>query len=33
METPIDMAGVLVHPGQWCYADVDGILVSDKKLT
>ena len=32
-ETPIDMAGVLVHPGQWCYADADGILVSDKKLT
>lgn len=28
----IDMAGVLVRPGEWCYADADGILISDRKL-
>ena len=28
----IDMAGVLVRPGNWCYADADGILISDQKL-
>jgi regulator of ribonuclease activity A len=28
----IDMAGVLVQPGEWCYADADGILVSQKPL-
>lgn len=28
----LDMAGVRVSPGQWCYGDSDGILVSDKKL-
>ena len=31
-DTPIDMAGVLVHQGEWCYADADGILVSAKVL-
>jgi regulator of ribonuclease activity A len=29
---PIDMAGVLIQPGDWCYADEDGILISDRKL-
>jgi regulator of ribonuclease activity A len=28
----LDMAGTRVSPGNWCYADADGILVSDKKL-
>lgn len=28
----IDIAGVRVAPGNWCYADSDGILVSDRKL-
>ena len=28
----IDMAGVRVSPGQWCYGDADGILVSDARL-
>ncbi len=32
-DIPIDMAGVLVRPGEWCYADADGILVSDRKLS
>lgn len=28
----IDMAGVLVRPGEWCFADPDGILICDKPL-
>lgn len=31
-ELVLDMAGVRVAAGQWCYADGDGILVSDQKL-
>ena len=31
-DIPVDMAGVVVRPGDWCYADADGILVSDNKL-
>ncbi len=31
-DLPIDMAGVLVRPGEWCVADPDGILVSDANL-
>jgi regulator of ribonuclease activity A len=31
-DLPIDMAGVMVRPGNWCYADPDGILISDQKL-
>lgn len=31
-DVPIDMAGVLVQPGEWCYADADGILVSQQPL-
>ena len=31
-DVPVDIAGVLVRPGDWCYADGDGVLVSDKKL-
>ncbi len=31
-DIPVDMAGVLVRPGNWCYADADGILISDQKL-
>jgi regulator of ribonuclease activity A len=32
LDIPIDMAGVRVAPGNWCYADSDGILISDRKL-
>ena len=28
----IDVAGARVLPGQWCYADEDGILISDQEL-
>jgi regulator of ribonuclease activity A len=31
-DIPIDMAGVLVQPGEWCYADADGILICSKPL-
>jgi len=31
-EVVLDMVGIRVSPGNWCYADADGILVSDKKL-
>ena len=30
---PLKFAGVAIKPGQWCYVDEDGILVSDKELT
>lgn len=28
----VELAGVAVAPGQWVYADRDGVLVSDNKL-
>jgi regulator of ribonuclease activity A len=28
----IDVAGVAVNPGDWIYADLDGVLVSNQKL-
>ena len=28
----VEIAGVRVAPGDWCYADDDGILVSDHRL-
>ncbi len=28
----IDIAGARVAPGQWCYADDDGVLVADQPL-
>jgi regulator of ribonuclease activity A len=28
----LDIAGVRVVPGNWCYADADGVLISDRKL-
>lgn len=31
-QIPVDMAGVLVFPGNWCYADDDGVLVSRQAL-
>lgn len=32
LDLVLDMAGVRVCPGNWCYADSDGVIVSDKKL-
>lgn len=29
---PIDFGGVPIAPGQWCYADADGVLVSDVEI-
>ncbi|MFM1827516.1 MAG: Aldolase/RraA, partial [Pseudomonadota bacterium] len=31
-DIPVDMAGVIVRPGEWCVADVDGVLISDTPL-
>jgi regulator of ribonuclease activity A len=28
----LDMAGVMVREGDWCFADADGILICDKPL-
>jgi regulator of ribonuclease activity A len=28
----VTIAGVIVHPGDWIYADVDGVLISNEKL-
>jgi regulator of RNase E activity RraA len=29
----VDIAGVMVRPGDWVYVDADGILVSKAALT
>ena len=31
-QVPVDMAGVLVFPGNWCYADDDGVIVARQPL-
>jgi regulator of ribonuclease activity A len=31
-ECAVTVAGVIVHPGEWIYADIDGILISNEKL-
>lgn len=31
-EVPVQIQGVWVRPGEWLYADADGIVVSDKAL-
>ncbi len=31
-DVPLEIAGVLVRPGQWLYADADGVIVSDAAL-
>lgn len=28
----VDFGGVIIRPGQWIYADADGVLVSDRRL-
>ncbi|GLC49200.1 hypothetical protein PLESTB_000193100 [Pleodorina starrii] len=32
-DVPVTFGGVTVHPGDWVYADGDGILVSKEELT
>lgn len=29
----LDMAGVMVRPGEWCLADADGVLISDRPIS
>jgi regulator of ribonuclease activity A len=31
-ECSVTVAGVIVHPGDWMYADIDGVLISNEKL-
>ncbi|MCL4746329.1 MAG: ribonuclease E activity regulator RraA, partial [Burkholderiaceae bacterium] len=31
-DVAVEIAGVRVEPGQWCYCDADGILISDFEL-
>ena len=32
-DIPVTFAGVLFRPGDWVYADQDGLIVADSKLT
>ncbi|MCO5119428.1 MAG: ribonuclease E activity regulator RraA [Burkholderiaceae bacterium] len=32
IDVPVDFGGIAVAPGQWIYADADGVLVSDLPL-
>lgn len=29
----LDIAGVMVRPGEWCLADADGVLISDRPIS
>ena len=31
-QVPVSVAGVRVAPGDWCYADADGVIVADREL-
>ncbi|HBD32056.1 MAG TPA: ribonuclease, partial [Cupriavidus sp.] len=31
-DVTVQMPGAVVRPGNWIYADADGVLVSDEKL-
>ncbi len=31
-DVPLEIAGIAVRPGQWLYADADGIIVSKNRL-
>jgi regulator of ribonuclease activity A len=33
MDVPVRFGGVTFAPGQWLYADADGILLADRELT
>lgn len=32
-DLPVEVAGVWVRPGDWLYADADGVVLSEKPLT
>lgn len=31
-DVPVNVAGVLVKPGSYVYADADGVLISNQEL-
>jgi regulator of ribonuclease activity A len=31
-DVAVQVQGVWVHPGDWLYADADGVVVSDRSL-
>lgn len=31
-DVPVQLPGALVHPGEWIYADIDGVLVASAAL-
>ena len=31
-DVPVTFAGITIHPGDWLYADRDGIVVSSNRL-
>ena len=31
-DVPLEIAGIAVRPGQWLYADADGVVISDGAL-
>lgn len=32
-DVPVEFAGARIAPGEWCYADEDGVLIAAKPLT
>ncbi|MCX7897932.1 MAG: ribonuclease E activity regulator RraA [Rhodocyclaceae bacterium] len=32
-QIPVEFAGIVFRPGEWLYADADGLLVSSQRLT
>ena len=32
-DVALDVGGIAIRPGQWLYADTDGLLVADAELS
>ena len=32
LDVPVTFAGQTIHPGEWIYADLNGVVVSSKQL-
>ena len=31
-DVDVNFGGIVIRPGEWLYADLDGVIVSEKKL-